>query len=300
MNFNSKLIIVLLVTIPTIFAYVNGECNGRSGICINTNTCSSYGGQSFSGNCPSDPNSIKCCDNIPCSADDGRGGSCIFSGQCNGETFRGKCPGGNDFICCVGKGGSSSGKEESTSKNNPHKEGRPSWYINQGEHRETICKIGGENKSVATSGCGVASLSMAISVLTNKKVTPETLFREAYQKNMYNGNGFSHAALTFLARKHGVKINWTDNVSNVFSALQNGKGVIFNVGPDSKYHFTRNGHYIFLYGAKKENGVEKVYVFDPNGRNNYINKLFPLKKSQGGIEVAKRGFGNDFGIVSKA
>jgi hypothetical protein len=176
---------------------------------------------------------------------------------------------------------------------------RPSWYINQGEHRETICTIGGEKKSVASSGCGVASLSMAITVLTKKKVSPETLFKEGYKNKMYNGNGFSHAAITFIGRKHGVKVIWTDNVNNVYSALTNGKGVIFNVGPDGKYHFTKGGHYIFLYGAKKENGVEKVYVFDPNGRNNYVNVLFPLRKSQGGIEKAKRGIGNDFGIVSK-
>jgi hypothetical protein len=138
---------------------------------------------------------------------------------------------------------------------------------------------------------------MALGV-KNKNVTPETLFREGYKSNLYHGEGFSHAAITFLGRKHGVKVNWTDNVDAVYKALASGKGVIFNVGPDSKYHFTKGGHYIFLYGAKKENGVEKVYVYDPNGKNKYVNVLFPLKKSQGGIEIAKKGFGGDFGIVS--
>ena len=46
--------------------------------------------------------------------------------------------------------------------------------------------------------------------------------------------------------------------------------------------------------------MEKVYVFDPNGHNNYKNVLFALKKSDGGIQVAKKGTGSDFGIVSKA
>ena len=295
MNFNLKLILTLLVIIPTIFADVNGGCSGRNGICISTDKCSSYGGETFSGKCPSDPNSIKCCDNIRCTADDGRKGTCAFSDQCNGEKISGKCPGGSDFKCCIGNINKSS---SGSSKGSTHKGGKPSWYINQGEHRETICTIGGERKSVASSGCGVASLAMAIGALNKNKVTPETLFREGYKSNLYHGDAFSHASLTFLGKKHGVSVKWTDNVSNVYSALESGKGVIFHVGPESKYHFTKHGHYIFLFGCKKENGVEKVYVFDPNGHNNYVNILFPLRKSQGGIEKAKRGQGGDFGIVS--
>jgi hypothetical protein len=338
MYFNSKLILTLLVTIPAIFAAVNGECNGRSGICIKTDTCNNYGGTSFSGQCPSDPNDVKCCDNIPCTADDGRKGSCVFSGQCNGEKISGKCPGGNDFKCCVGDPNPSSSDTSKTTTDNTYNGpcsggggacintdiiscdtkiatgrcqgasnvkccvagGRPSWYINQGEHKETICTINGKSKSVSSSGCGVASLSMAIFVTTKKSVTPETLFREGYKNGMYNGNGFSHGSLTSLGKSHGVKVSWTDNVSTVYNALSSGKGVIFHVGHESKYHFTKEGHYIFLYGAKKQNDVEKVYVFDPNGGNNYVNVLFPLKKSVGGIEKAKRGQGADFGVVEKA
>ena len=86
----------------------------------------------------------------------------------------------------------------------------------------------------------------------------------------------------------------------VFNALQNGKPVIFNVGLEYIYHFNSQGNYIFLYGAKIQNNVQKVYVFDPNGSNNYINVLFPLRRSVGGIEIAKRGNGNDFGIVERA
>ena len=55
-----------------------------------------------------------------------------------------------------------------------------------------------------------------------------------------------------------------------------------------------------MKGAKTQNGIKKVYVFDPNGRNNYKNVLFALKRSDGGIQVAGRGSGADFGIVSKA
>jgi len=103
MYFNSKLILTLLATIPSTLAVVNGKCTGRNGICISTANCSKYNGQSFTGKCPKDVNNIKCCDNIPCTANDGRKGSCVFTSQCSGEAISGKCPGGSDFKCCVQK-----------------------------------------------------------------------------------------------------------------------------------------------------------------------------------------------------
>ena len=108
-----KFILILLAVVSTTFAYTNGPCSGRSGICINSGTCSNYGGTTFSGKCPSDPNSIKCCDSIPCRSDDGRNGKCVFSSQCSGTSVGGKCPGGNDFRCCLGGsgGGGSSGQK---------------------------------------------------------------------------------------------------------------------------------------------------------------------------------------------
>ena len=334
MHFDSKLVLILLAIISTTFAKLNGQCSGRSGICIKTGTCSNYGGESFSGKCPSDPNDVKCCDNIPCSAN-GKSGQCLFTSQCSGESVSGKCPGGTDFKCCLSGGDSPTptptptpGKDDTY--NGPCSGGggacintnvvscdtntvsgkcqgpsnvkccvqgsKPSWYINQGEHRKVLC-LG--DRSVATSGCGPSSLAMAIKVLTGNNITPETLFKEGCDGGMYHGNGFSHSTLSTLGKRHGVSVDWTSNIDSVYNALASGKGVIFNVIHDSKYHFTKEGHYIFLYGTKEQNGVKKVYVFDPNGRNNYVNVLFPLKKSDGGIEVAK-GSGSAFGIVKKS
>jgi len=115
MHFKSKSILsLLLITIPSSLAAVNGRCSGRNGICISTANCGAYGGKSYTGKCPSDPNDIKCCDDIVCKAGDGRSGSCMFSNQCDTNTndlISGKCPGGNDFKCCVKKQTSSSGPE---------------------------------------------------------------------------------------------------------------------------------------------------------------------------------------------
>ena len=67
-----KFILILIAVISTAFAATNGKCSGRTGICIDSSKCSNYGGTTFSGKCPNDPNSIKCCDNIPCRSDDGK------------------------------------------------------------------------------------------------------------------------------------------------------------------------------------------------------------------------------------
>ena len=213
--------------------------------------------------------------NGPCG---GGGGVCINTNRvsCETRTIAGKCRGPAVVKCCV------SGK-------------KPSWYINQGQYTKTTCL---KDRTVKTSGCGPSSLAMGIRVLTNNNISPETLFKEGCDAGLYNGDGYSHHALSTLGQKHGVKVTWTNNIDSVYTALANGKGVIFHVGHDSKYHFTKGGHYIFLYGAKIENGVKKAYVFDPNGSNNYSNVLFVLDKSDGGIEGAGRGTGEDFGIIS--
>jgi len=106
MHLNSKLVLSLLVAIPSTLAAVNGKCTGRNGICISSANCKKFSGKSYTGKCPKDPNDIKCCDDITCEADDGRLGSCMYTNQCNTkskELISGKCPGGNDFKCCVDK-----------------------------------------------------------------------------------------------------------------------------------------------------------------------------------------------------
>ena len=87
---------------------------------------------------------------------------------CGTSFVSGRCPGGNNVKCCVAGG-------------------RPSWYINQNEHTQTACYIGGVPKSVATSGCGIASLTMGISVVTGNNLNPTQLFKEAYQSGYYSG-----------------------------------------------------------------------------------------------------------------
>ena len=318
-----KFILVLLSVVSTALASMYGQCTGRSGICIDTGTCTSYGGTYSSGNCPGDPEDVKCCDNISCKSSDGRTGTCSFT--CSGDTVSGQCPGGSDFKCCLGSsegdyygpcygGGGACINIDTVSCETSYVSGKcpggtsikccvagdkPSWYINQLDYTETVVIIDGEKKSVSTDGCGLSSLSMGIASMLGNFLDPTDLFREANDAGYYYGAGFGHDALIFLGNNHGVSVDWTDDIDAVYSALEGGKGVIFHVGPENIYSFTHGGHYIYLHGAKTQNNIKKVYVFDPNGNNNYKNVLFALKKSDGGIEVAHKGTGVDFGILTQ-
>jgi len=98
---DSKLILILLVTISTTLAELNGKCQGRNGICIKTSECQSYGGTTYSGYCPIDPPDVLCCDDIKCPKTSNTG-KCLFTDQCPGERADGLCPGGSNFKCCLG------------------------------------------------------------------------------------------------------------------------------------------------------------------------------------------------------
>ena len=321
MQINPKLFLILSAILSTTFASLNGRFSGRNGICINTSTCTSYGGQIYSGKCPGDPEDVKCCDDIPCSSG-GKKGQCTFTSQCSGEIAIGKCPGNSDFRCCIdgesdttyngpcygGRGacininsvtcdtGTVSGKCPGDSNIKCCVSGsKPSWYVDQTQYPNVIC----QGDSVRNAGCGISSLAMGIYNLLKVSISPETLFREACQDGIYSGAGFGHEELIYLAKKHGAWINWISDADTAYNALVNGKGVIYHVGHEEVYRFTSQGHYIFLKGAKTQNGVKKVYVFDPNGSNNYINVLFALKRADDGIELAKKGTYGDFGIVEK-
>lgn len=62
-----RLILSLVALTSPALAALNGHCSGtatgnfkNSGICINTNTCRSFGGNDITGGCPSDPTATRC------------------------------------------------------------------------------------------------------------------------------------------------------------------------------------------------------------------------------------------------
>lgn len=132
--------------------------------------------------------------------------------------------------------------------------------------------------TVATHGCGIASLSMILTYLLDREIMPDTL---AEEYGRYNGeHGSSWNLFPDSAADYGVTIEkqtwkWED----VVEALKNGQVCIANAQKESI--FTNGGHFIVLYGITEEG---RILVRDPN-KYNY---------GEWSSKILKEGFANGF------
>ena len=129
----------------------------------------------------------------------------------------------------------------------------------QRNYRDTVVRIRGASRTVATSGCGAVCVSMVISYLTgNVEQTPDTLFLRAVRLGEYAGSGLSHEALSMLLEENGVQSEWIANdAASIERALREGKPVVAHMGPGT---FTNGGHYVVLRGFSDDG---QVLVNDP-------------------------------------
>lgn len=131
--------------------------------------------------------------------------------------------------------------------------------IFQNDFQDIICEYDGDARSVATSGCALCCLSMAIWYLTgNDQQDPDSLFREACLSGYYVGNGISQTNLASLASSYGLRaISRAASIGTIRTALRNGGLIIASM--DHGYFGV--GHYILLRGLRDS---DYVYVNDPN------------------------------------
>jgi hypothetical protein len=141
----------------------------------------------------------------------------------------------------------------------------------QFDYKKTVCTIGGERKSVSTSGCGATSMSMVIRYLTgDSSQTPYTLFKWAYKEGYYSGDGLGHGAVSAMGKLYGVTGSWVGkDGKKIVAALSSGHPVIAHMGPGI---FTKGGHYIVLRGVTEDG---KILVNDPNSKPR-SGKAYPL------------------------
>lgn len=149
--------------------------------------------------------------------------------------------------------------------------GMPIPLYLQGDYPQTVCYFDGVPKSVKSSGCGAASVSMVIAYLTgNTGQTPYTLFKWAYDHGYYTGGGLGHSCLQKLAELYGVKVTWIENdEARITETLRAGYPVIAHMGPGI---FTDEGHYIVLRGIT-EDGYVLVNDSGSRNRNRYAYLL---------------------------
>lgn len=151
----------------------------------------------------------------------------------------------------------------------------------QGDYRLPVCRCMGENKSVATSGCGATAASMLIAYVTgNTDQTPYTLFYWAAEHGNYHGDGLSFSTVRKLLSNHGVRSQMQGvSADAIRAALNADQPIIMLMGAGT---FTREGHYIVLRGL---NADGQVMVNDPasTGRSATLYSLnLIVREAKGG------------------
>lgn len=143
------------------------------------------------------------------------------------------------------------------------------FYDQNNYPNDSFCGL--KKETIETSGCGVTSMAMVVSTYeNNKKYDPIYMNKEATNKKMCGaGSGTSQAF--FGKEANAMKYKYLGGskynkslLNNVLKHLSQGHLVIARMGPS---HFTGAGHYIVLGGIDPD--TKKVYVYDPNNRDNF-------------------------------
>ncbi len=104
------------------------------------------------------------------------------------------------------------------------------------------------DSTMATSGCGPCSLSMAIYYLTgDKSVTPDAVAKYSIENNHYVPNvGTAWALLNTYPKQFGLTVGSLATSETTFkNHLDEGRILICSVRPGN---FTYSGHFIVIYG----------------------------------------------------
>lgn len=135
-------------------------------------------------------------------------------------------------------------------------------YYSQIDDRWKDTKYG-KTGTIGSAGCGPTALSIVVSTLKGRNVTPPEVAEWSYKNgHRCEGNGSYHSLIPKGAEHYGLKVEKLGRSSKKELAehLSSGKLVIAIM---AKGHFTDGGHFIVLRGITEEG---KVLVADPVSR----------------------------------
>ena len=127
--------------------------------------------------------------------------------------------------------------------------------------------------TIATSGCGVCSIAMVLSVFDIKKQI-ETLANYSIKIGARVSTGTDMQLLSNrIAADYNLKLELSNSIGTLKNAIEHNLVAICNVGGDRvgyKGIFSDSGHYIVVYGT--HNG--KAVVYDPYFYQNKYDKTY--------------------------
>lgn len=148
--------------------------------------------------------------------------------------------------------------------------------------------------TIASHGCGPTSLSIVLSSMAGRDISPITVTQEVCSLGGCSGDGSYYGVLKTVAEKYGYKAEWATwkEPEKVVNALGSGNSlVIALMGPGT---FTSGGHYIVLTGTRSDGYVS---VADPGSRSRTETKWFSFNLI---VEQTKKdSTDNVFLVISK-
>ena len=147
-------------------------------------------------------------------------------------------------------------------------------FYSQSDDRWGKTSIG--DKTMASAGCGPASLAMAISQVTGEKITPDTIAK--YGKDYLPGYS-SYGLFPEIAKKFNMNYYDTNSASEITDSLRNGTPVVLSgrYNGDGESPYTKEGHIVV---ANKIDG-DNVFISDPRGQK--YSRTYKLSELMNGL-----------------
>lgn len=170
-------------------------------------------------------------------------------------------------------------------------------YYNQEDSKWAKIPYDSGEDTIGTSGCGVTAMAMVLSTLKNKSIDPIELAN--YSIN--NGYCAGYTKRQFFSdiineEKYNLELTRTigEDTETLKKLLSDGKNMAVAIMKPG--YFTKEGHYIVVYGVEKIDGQDYFKVMDPNMDNeNYGNdgQVLYSKNRTGKVKASELVFKNE-------
>lgn len=156
------------------------------------------------------------------------------------------------------------------------------YYYNQLDYEDIDYSYNSNNKTVATSGCGVCvALCVLNSYYNSTVMTVKEMasFSKKCGARVWSGTNIG-TLLNALSKKYDISYKTTSKNAELLSHLKSGKLAIINQG-DEYNVFSTAGHYVVAFGI---DGIDTVKCLDPQ----YYNGKYSKSPRKNRIEKADK------------
>lgn len=146
-------------------------------------------------------------------------------------------------------------------------------YYDQEDERWANVPYKTEDNPLGKTGCGITSMAIIESTIKEKYITPIELADYSIE-NDYCNNNTEVEFFEEIVKEDKYKLNVEKFDGNEIAKVKNliSEGKHMAIALMRPGHFTKEGHYLVIYGIETISGVNYFKILDPNKNNkNYID-----------------------------